>query len=158
MADQQPFQFDYLIDTSIKRLTRPKFRNDFEQYYDNDNFKQSKVQVDVLNDNRASEGRGSLFRNSLFGTEVDEVRDPEQLANLMNMCDVGYDGISSHSIINFNPSFGKISMGEHFKVLFTIQNKISTFAVEELRIKATLNSVPKPKGGKEAQAPDKGNE
>ena len=74
------------------------------------------------------------------------------------MCDVSYDGVPAHAAINFNPSFGKISMGEHFKVLFTIQNKIATYAVEELRIKATLNSVPKPKAGKEAQAPEKGNE
>lgn len=44
MTDSQPFQFDYLIDTSIKRLTRPKFRNDFEQYYDADNFKQQIVE------------------------------------------------------------------------------------------------------------------
>ena len=69
------------------------------------------------------------------------MRDPEQLAHLSSMCDISYDGVPAHAAINFNPSFGKISMGEHFKVLFTIQNKISTFAVEELRIKATLNSV-----------------
>ena len=36
-------------------------------------------------------------------------------------------------------------MGENFRVLFTIQNKNTSFGIDELRIKTTLEKVPKNK-------------
>ena len=116
--------------------------------------------MQATNSVEANDDRDSaLFDgNILKDNQYEEIRDPEKLANLATMCDVAYDGVPAGAAINFNPSFGKISMGEHFKVLFTIQNKISKHPVEELRIKATLNSVPKPKGGKDPVAPEKANE
>ena len=77
-------------------------------------------------------------------TEFTPVRG-EVLTQMLESCDVAYDGISSHSAINFNPSFGKISMGEHFRCLFTIQNKNQNYDIEELRVKTTLEKVPKQK-------------
>jgi hypothetical protein len=59
----------------------------------------------------------------------------------MNRTDVSYDGIPSGAAINFNPSFGKISMGEYFKVLFTIQNTSANYNLEELKLKSTVVRV-----------------
>ena len=59
----------------------------------------------------------------------------------MNRTDVSYDGIPSGAAINFNPSFGKISMGEYFKVLFTIQNTSGNYNLEELKLKSTVVRV-----------------
>lgn len=67
-----------------------------------------------------NEERDSNIFKDESQSQYQEVRDPEQLAQLSSMCDIAYDGVPAHAAINFNPSFGKISMGEHFKVLFTI--------------------------------------
>lgn len=58
------------------------------------------------------------------------VEDQDELRELMNSCDVSYDGVPASSAINFNPTFGKISQGEHCKVLFTIQNSSSSFNID----------------------------
>ena len=39
---------------------------------------------------------------------------------MLNRCDIAYDGVPASSAMNFNPSFGKISMGEFCKVILTI--------------------------------------
>ena len=62
---------------------------------------------------------------------------------MMQSCDVTYDGISTGAAMNFNPSFGKISMGEQFRCLFTVQNKSHTHALDTLQVKTTLEKVPK---------------
>ena len=54
-----------------------------------------------------------------------------------------YDGVSTSAALNFNPSFGKISMGEQFRCLFTVQNKSAKHALESLQVKTTLEKVPK---------------
>ena len=56
----------------------------------------------------------------------------------MNRCDVSYDGVPASAALNFNSSFGKISTGEHFKVLFTIQNQSAQYNIDELDIKSTV--------------------
>ena len=63
----------------------------------------------------------------------------------MTRCDISYDGVPIHSSLSFNASFGKISMGETFKALFTFQNKNVGYGVDDLRIKTTLEKVPKNK-------------
>jgi len=56
----------------------------------------------------------------------------------MNKCDVSYDGVPNTAALNFNPSFGKICLGEYFKVLFTIQNISPAFNIEELKLKSSV--------------------
>ena len=72
----------------------------------------------------------------------------------MNKCDISYEGVPTHAALNFNTSFGKISMGENFKVLFTIQNKNLSFGVDDLKIKTTLEKVPKNKQKDEIMVAD----
>jgi len=62
------------------------------------------------------------------------------LLDLLNVCDVSYDGVPASSALNFNPSFGKISQGEHFKVLFTIQNNNSVNNIDQLDMKCSVVS------------------
>lgn len=69
------------------------------------------------------------------------ISDQETLNDVLNCCDVSYEGVPSSAAINFNPSFGKISMGEYFKVLFTIQNTSASFNLEELKLKSTVVRV-----------------
>lgn len=64
----------------------------------------------------------------------------------MNRCDVSYDGVPASAAINFNSSFGKISTGEQFKVLFTIQNSSASYNLEELEIKSTVVRIQKQEG------------
>ena len=93
-------QFEQLISCSIKRLTRPKFKNEFPQFYDSQAFREEGIVA--------------------LPEDMQVIHDQETLNELMNRCDVSYDGVSAAGAINFNPSFGKICTGEHFKVLFTI--------------------------------------
>mmetsp|Transcript_36864 Transcript_36864/g.56430 ORF Transcript_36864/g.56430 Transcript_36864/m.56430 type:complete len:104 (+) Transcript_36864:102-413(+) len=57
---------------------------------------------------------------------------------LMNRCDIAYDGVAAASAINFNPSFGKISMGEYCRVILTLQNINTDYTIEELKINSTV--------------------
>jgi len=83
------FKFDQLISQSIKRLTRPKFRNDFPVLYDEKNYHGTETPIE--------------------GKLLEVVTDPESLQDLLNICDVSYDGVPASAAINFNPVFGKIS-------------------------------------------------
>ena len=58
----------------------------------------------------------------LSAQDQEIISDEQTLTDLMNRCDVSYDGVPNSAALNFNPSFGKICLGEYFKVLFTIQN------------------------------------
>ena len=75
--------------------------------------------------------------------EMEVISDQETLNELMSRCDVSYDGVSAAGAINFNPSFGKICTGEHFKVLFTIQNSNPLYSLEELKLKSTVARMTK---------------
>ena len=107
-----------MIDASIKRLTRPKFKNDYEQYFDEKQFNLG----DEDSKDTAADSQGESLSSGLGGAQngFEVVRDEAHLQELMSRCDISYDGIPSHAALNFNPSFGKISMGEQFRVLFTI--------------------------------------
>lgn len=74
------------------------------------------------------------------------------LKNLMSKCDISYDGVPSSAALNFNSSFGKISTGEHFKVLFTIQNSSASYNLDELEIRSTVVRIQK-NAPPNAQAP-----
>ena len=50
------------------------------------------------------------------------IRDEETMQQLLSICDVSYAGIPASAAVTFNPSFGKICLGEEIKVLYTIQN------------------------------------
>ena len=113
--------FDQLVSCSIKRLTRPKFKNEFAQFYDRRAFLEQ-------DDDDAYVAPGTLK----------VIQDENVLKDLMNRCDVSYDGVPASAAINFNSSFGKISTGEQFKVLFTIQNSSASYNLEELEIKSTV--------------------
>ena len=116
--------FDQLVSCSIKRLTRPKFKNEFAQLYD-----------------------GRAFQDfDLQPGEVKVVHDEDLLRDLMNRCDVSYDSVPASAALNFNSSFGKISTGEHFKVLFTIQNSSASYNLDELDIKSTVIRIQKQEG------------
>ena len=73
----------------------------------------------------------------------------------MNRCDVSYDGVSSSAALNFNPSFGKICMGEYFKVLFTIQSTSASYNLEELKLKSSVIRVLKNPAAAPNQVPPK---
>jgi len=47
-----------------------------------------------------------------------ETAEPD--SEMLNRCDVSYDGVAASSAMNFNSSFGKISMGEFCKVILTV--------------------------------------
>ena len=112
------FKFDQLISQSIKRLTRPKFRNDFPHFYDEKLYHGSEQPID--------------------GKLLEVVTDQEDLKELLNICDVSYHGVPASAALNFNPVFGKISQGEHFKVLFTIQNSNAVYNIDQLEIKCVV--------------------
>ena len=105
------FKFDQLITQSIKRLTRPKVSNDFSNFYDH-----------------------RLYRNDLKDEfsldQMEVIGDKKTLKELQTHCEVSYDGIPANASLNFNSVFGKISQGEDFKALFTIQNSSSTSNVD----------------------------
>lgn len=96
-------------------MTRPKFKGDFPQLYDSDAFQK---------------GREHEFEN-----DVEIIKDEDTLKDLMNRSDTSFNGVAASNAINFNPSFGKICMGEHFKVLFTIQNNSASYSLEEIKLK-----------------------
>ena len=83
------------------------------------------------------------------------IQDEQTLQDLMNRCDVSYDGVSSSAALNFNPSFGKICMGEYFKVLFTIQNTSASYKLEELKLKSSVIRVLKNPAAAVNQPPPK---
>lgn len=79
------FQFDQLIQASIKRLTKPKFKHDFTTLYD------------------------PTAHQPLLLPALDE-----ELATLelQNANDINFDGVDADAALNYNPSFGKICTGE----------------------------------------------
>lgn len=112
-------KFDQLISCSIKRLTRPTFRNEFPTFFD------SKTFADLCP------------QTSRF---VEMVSDEQQLTDLMTRCDVNQVGVPITASMNFNPQFGKICKGEHFKVLFTIQNNSASFNLDHIDIRCVVIS------------------
>ena len=110
-------KFDNLISQQIKRLSRPKFKNEFVVMHDpQDN--ESKTAIDP---------------------KLEEIiTDESVLLDLRNICDISYDGVPSSAAMNFNPAFGKICQGENFKVLYTIQNSSPKHTVDQLDIKCTV--------------------
>lgn len=99
-----------MINTSIKRLTKPKFKHEFTTLYDSKHFQAI----------------------PLFGSQLDEVLALEDTIDksslkshsmeLYNSNDVSYDGVEADAALNYNPTFGKICTGENFRVLFTLMN------------------------------------
>jgi hypothetical protein len=51
--------------------------------------------------------------------------------------------VANTAAINFNPSFGKICLGEYFKVLFTIQNNSANYDLEGLHLKSSITRISK---------------
>lgn len=114
------FKFDPLISQSIKRLTRPKFNNEFPNFYDHKAY--------------------NNYQDGIDAELMEIVEDQETLSRLMNACDVNYDDVPASAAINFNPVFGKICQGETFIVLFVIQNSSPSFNVDQLEIKINVES------------------
>ena len=54
------------------------------------------------------------------------------------MNDVAYDGVSADCALNYVSTFGKISTGENFRVLFTIQNKSAQYSIQKLNMKVVV--------------------
>lgn len=55
-----------------------------------------------------------------------------------NRHDVGYDGVPADCALNYISTFGKISTGEQFRVLFTIQNDSSQYALQNVNMKVRV--------------------
>ena len=55
-----------------------------------------------------------------MSSEFEVKRDPEVVKKMLTSVDCSFDGVPSSAAMNFNPYFGKISRGEHFKALFTV--------------------------------------
>ncbi|CDW87010.1 UNKNOWN [Stylonychia lemnae] len=108
-------QFDQLISTSIKRLTRPKFKHEFTTFYDQKQFQAI----------------------PLIGQQLDEQLH-EANQEMMNSNDITCDGIDIDSAINYNPSFGKICTGEQFRVLFTLMNTNTQYSIENIKMKVVV--------------------
>ena len=107
-------RFNELIVCSVKRLTRPKFNHEFTQFNDNLAFRdpntpeQDPKKFDIEEDYDPGMEQPRAFRDQQW-TELGA-----------NRHDVGYDGVPSDCAMNYVSTFGKISTGENFRVLFTI--------------------------------------
>ena len=79
-----------MISTSIKRLTKPRFKHEFTTLYD-------PVQFQAI---------------PLIGSDLQDAQEELMQNELLNSNDVSYDGIESDAALSYNPSFGKICTGE----------------------------------------------
>eukprot|EP00347_Sterkiella_histriomuscorum_P011398 403372611 len=129
-------QFDQLINTSIKRLTKPKLKHEFTTFHDQKQF----------------------IAIPLIGQQLDETLQ-EANNEMMNSNDVSYDGIDADSAINYNPSFGKICTGENFRVLFTLMNTNAQFSIDNIKMKVVVQrqslNQPNAQGAQQTQTKPK---
>jgi hypothetical protein len=47
-------------------------------------------------------------------------------------------------MLSYSSNFGKILMGEHFKILFTMMNNSSTFPLTDIKIKVIVSRTKAP--------------
>lgn len=119
-------QFDQLINTSIKRLTKPKFKHEFTTLYDSKHFQAIPLFGSQLDDVLASE------------ESQDRSNSKTQSIELYNSNDVSYDGVEADAALNYNPTFGKICTGENFRVLFTLMNTNAQFSIDNIKMKVVV--------------------
>jgi hypothetical protein len=56
----------------------------------------------------------------------------------LNANDISYDGVEADAAVSYNPRFGKIYTGDQFKVLFTLMNTSSSYALENMKMKVII--------------------
>ena len=104
-----------MIVCSVKRLTRPKFNHEFTQFNDWKAF--------ATEDGAEKKQDESYMIEEDYSPaheQPDAFRDHQWTALGANRHDVGYDGVPADCALNYVSTFGKISTGENFRVLFTI--------------------------------------
>ena len=128
-------RFNELIVCSVKRLTRPKFNHEFTQFNDNLAFGGSEAQeendqkFDIEEDYDPTVEQPQAFR------------DHQWTSLGANRHDVGYDGVPSDCAMNYVSTFGKISTGENFRVLFTIQNESASYSLTNIRMSVRVQRI-----------------
>jgi len=151
-------KFPDLLVCDVKRLTRPRFNHEFTQFNDRAAFSrlngegdQPDAQADLLglNDDILASRTPQKPQKAIELFDIEEDYDPssEQSADFRdqqwdnlgtNRHDVAYDGVSADCALNYISTFGKISTGEVFRVLFTIQNDSSAHALQNINMKVRV--------------------
>ena len=118
--------FDKLLTYSIKRLTRPRFKHDFTQFNDPVAFRS----YEDTSDDQSGACHEELEQ---IPYSIEDDYDPSQKQSAQqrqqqmtqlgsNRNDISYDGVPADCALNYISTFGKICVGERFRVLFTIMN------------------------------------
>ena len=144
----QNIKFPELLSCDVKRLTRPRFNHEFPQLNDRMAFTRLTGEAepshqqpadaqttDLLDLGETSHTQGAASSSeSTKGIEIldieedydpqaaqsDQFRDQQWNQLGANRHDISYGGIPADCALNYISTFGKISTGENFRVLFTI--------------------------------------
>ena len=112
--------FDKLIDINIKRLTRPKFKHEVNQFSDPLQF-QMPVEDEYAGTTDSytiPPGINQINRENV-GT---------------HMHDIAYDGMSTDMNLSYYSNFGKIYKGEQFKTILVIMNVSALYKLTQVKI------------------------
>jgi len=69
---------------------------------------------------------------------VDEHRRQQWIQHGAGRADVAFDSVPGDCALNYVSTFGKIFTGETFKVLFTIMNTSANYALQNVRMRVSV--------------------